>query len=64
MTNLSHISRCSFWGIQWIPFGIHACQFYSSARHSALKRLDADWQVFALPKFLEMGLESQGDSHD
>src|SRR2546429_7915979 len=30
MANLSHITRCGLPGIEWVPFGMHACHFYSS----------------------------------
>jgi hypothetical protein len=30
MANLSHITRCCLPGIEWVPFGMHACHFYSS----------------------------------
>jgi hypothetical protein len=30
MANLSHITRCDLPGIEWVPFGMHACHFYSS----------------------------------
>src|SRR5258705_8927354 len=31
MANLSNITRCGLPGIEWVPFGMHACHFYSSS---------------------------------
>jgi MEDS: MEthanogen/methylotroph, DcmR Sensory domain len=30
MATLSHITRCGLWGIDQVPFGMHACHFYSN----------------------------------
>jgi hypothetical protein len=42
MANLSHITRCGLPGIEWVPFGMHACHFYSSTDQlvARLKGLD------------------------
>ena len=31
MAGPSHITRCGLPGIEWVPFGMHACHFYSSS---------------------------------
>jgi DcmR-like sensory protein len=46
MANLSHITHCGLPGIEWIPFGMHACHFYSST----------DQLVAALVPFAVAGL--------
>jgi hypothetical protein len=50
MANLSHITRCGLPGIEWVPFGMHACHFYSSTDQlvARLKGLDVVqlWQRF------------------
>jgi hypothetical protein len=30
MANLSHITRCGLPGIEWIPFGMRPCHFYTA----------------------------------
>jgi hypothetical protein len=48
MANLSHITRCGLPGIEWVPFGMHACHFYSST----------DQLVAALVPYAVAGLRS------
>jgi hypothetical protein len=31
MANFSHITRCGLPGIEWVPFGMHACHFYGNS---------------------------------
>jgi hypothetical protein len=45
MADLSHITRCGLAGIEWVPFGMHACHFYSSN----------DQLVAALPPYAVAG---------
>jgi hypothetical protein len=48
MVNLSHITSCGLPGIEWVPFGRHACHFYSST----------DQLVAALVPYAVAGLRS------
>jgi hypothetical protein len=33
MTSLSHLTDCGLPGVHRIPYGLHACHFYSDRQH-------------------------------